>query len=397
MTLLAAYNFDEASGNVLDVTGNGHGFAMNASVTRQTGHTSTGLRHETTAADGAGPTIFGQTAQRTLMCWVKRTSNAVDGWILEMKDGTVSSGVWGFLFSGANVQARTKNPGTTVFTVSAAQPTVNTWYHIAMTFDGTKIHLYFDGVEQGTGTTVTGGVLHSGATIFPFMDTVSSETIIDDVRIYDTALSAAQILADRNTPVTGATTNSGTLVGSFAVPVASMTGAAKATGSVVGTFSSPAVAVTGASKASGSVVASFSSPVVAVAGSGKASGSVAASFSSPVVAASGVGRVNAVLAASFSSPVVSMTGDGTDPATEVTLEGTFAAPTVTFSALAKASGSMIGTFAAPAFSAVGGTPLVNRDILVTIGPGERPATSIAAGPARTRVLAGDFKRTEIGA
>ena len=111
MTLLAAYNFDEASGSILDVTGNGHDFALNASVTRQTGHTNTGLRHETTAANGAGPAIFGQTAQRTLMCWVKRTSNSVDGWIVEMKDSVGDTGVWGFLFTGANVQARTKNPG----------------------------------------------------------------------------------------------------------------------------------------------------------------------------------------------------------------------------------------------------------------------------------------------
>lgn len=205
MTLLAAYNFDEASGAVVDVTGNGHDFTITSNITRQTGHTNTGLRHETTAANSGGPTIFGQTAQRTTMCWVKRTSNSVDGWIVEMKDGVGDTGLWGFLYtsSGAALQARCKNPSSTVFTVQITPPAINTWYHAAMTFDGAKVHLFINGVEQGTGTTVTGGSLHTGATIFPFFDTVGTETVIDDVRVYDTALDAATITTLMGTPVTG--------------------------------------------------------------------------------------------------------------------------------------------------------------------------------------------------
>lgn len=395
MTLLAAYSFDEASGDALDVTGNGHSFALGAGLTRQTGHTNTGLRHESTAANSAGPAIFGQTANRTIMCWVKRTSNSIDGWIVEMKDGVGDTGLFGFLFSGGNVQARLKNTGSTVYTVSTAQPTVNVWYHIAMTFDGSKVHLFINGTEIGTGTTTT-GTLHTGATIFPFMDTVGTETVIDDVRIYDTALNAATITTAMNTPVTGASVDSATLTGSFSSATAAMTGHGTAGGTLSGSFSSATAAATGSGKASGSLAASFSSPVVAVAGTGKASGSVAASFSSPGVDISADSRVNGVLTGAFTSPTATFSGGG-DLTDRGTLDGSFSAPSATFSVRSAVDVSLIGTFTQPVFSAAGGTPVVDRDILVTIGPGERPSTSIAAGPARTRVLAGDFKRTEIGA
>ena len=208
MTLLAAYNFDEASGAVLDVTGNGHDFSIDASITRQTGHTNTGLRHESTAADSLGPAIFGQTASRTLMAWVKRTSNAVDGWILEMKNGTANTGVWGFLYSGSSVQARAKNASNAATFVSVTQPSVNVWHHLAMTYDGTTIRFYIDGTSVGTPAAFAGPVWAS-ATTFPFFDTVGAETVIDDVRVYDVALTQPQIATDMATPVSAGSAFSG--------------------------------------------------------------------------------------------------------------------------------------------------------------------------------------------
>lgn len=209
VTLLAAYNFDEASGAVVDVTGNGHDFTPDAAITRQTGHTNAGLRHESTAANSLGPAIFGQTANRTLMAWVKRTSNGVDGWILEMKNATADTGVWGFLYSGSTIQARAKNSSNVATFASAAQPTVNTWHHLAMTYDGTTIRLYIDGTQAATAAFT--GPIWASATFFPFFDAVSTETVIDDVRIYDAALDATAITADMNAPVTsGGASFSGT-------------------------------------------------------------------------------------------------------------------------------------------------------------------------------------------
>lgn len=393
MTLLAAYSFDTDGS---DATGNGHGFTLGAGLTLQTGHTNTGLRHESTAADSAGPAIFGQTAQRTLMCWVKRTSNSVDGWIVEMKDGGGNTGVWGFLFTSGNVQARTKNPSSTVFTVQTTQPTVNVWYHIAMTFDGTKLHLYINGTEVGTGTTVTGGALITSATIFPFMDTVGTETVIDDVRIYDTALSGAQITTDMNTPVSAGSTNTGTIAATFSSMTAAMAATSKVTGSVSGSMSSVTATAAGIAKATGSVAGTMAGTTASFAGTGKVSAALSGVTSGVSAAFSALGRVNGVLSGVFSAMTAAFSA-GPAPASGV-LDGTMAPVDASFSGLAKASGVINGTFAVPVFAGTGGVPMSNRDILVTIGPGERPATLITAGTAsRTSVTPNDFKRTEIGA
>ena len=51
MTLLYAYNFDEPSGNILDVSGNGRDTVFGGSLSRSaSGHTSKGLSQTTTAA-----------------------------------------------------------------------------------------------------------------------------------------------------------------------------------------------------------------------------------------------------------------------------------------------------------------------------------------------------------
>ena len=375
MTLLAAYNFDEASGNVLDVTGNGHDFAPGAGLTRQTGHTNTALRHESTAADSAGPTIFGQTANRTIMCWVKRSSNSVDGWIVEMKDGGGNTGLFGFLFTGSNVQARCKNPSSTVFTVQTAQPTVNVWYHLAMTFDGAKVHLFINGTEIGTGTTVTGGTLHTGATIFPFMDTVGTETLVDDVRVYDVALSAAQITTDMNTPVSGASVNEGTLSGNFSSVTADITGTTIPAnpGTLAGNFSSPAADMTVTATAEVTVDGTFAAPVTVFDASASASGELDGSFAAPVFSFDGssAGSNDGELNGAFSSPAVDLSGN------------------------ASADVSILGTFSAPVFHAEGGVPLPDRDILFTVVVGTRSAYSLEVGASRTSISIGE-PRTQIG-
>jgi len=394
MTLLAAWNFDEASGNFLDVTGNGHDWAPGAGITRQTGHTNTGARHESTAADSPGPAIFGQTANRTLSCWVKRSSNSVDGWIVEMKNGSAGTGVCGFLFSGSSVQARVKNASNTAFTASFAQPTVNVWYHLAMTYDGTNIRLYFDGVLKAT--TAFTGPIWTSATIFPFFDTVGSETVIDDVRIYDHAQTAAEILTDKDTPVAAASTTTGTLTASFSSPTVAATGSASADAALSASFSSPTVDAAANGSASGVLSGAFSSSVVAGTVDGSASGAIDGTFSSPDSAYSAAGIGTGVLDGSFASPVFSADGSSAE-VNAGELNGSFSSPDATFSVLSEVDVSMIGTFSIPVFAATGGVPMSDRDILVTIGPGERPATSIVAGPARVSIAVDDFQRTKIGA
>src|SRR6185295_1393356 len=79
----------------------------------------------------------------------------------------------------------------------------NTWAHLALTYDGANLRLYVNGSQvssaarTGTIQTSTNPVQIGGDSIY----TQRFAGLIDEVRIYNTALTAAQIQADMNSPV----------------------------------------------------------------------------------------------------------------------------------------------------------------------------------------------------
>lgn len=206
MTLLYAYNFDEASGNILDASGNGREVVYSGNLARTAsaaGHTDKGMSQSTTAIDSNGPSITGlQTANYTVMAWVKRTSNSLDGWFCEFKAS--GSGDRGILFLSGNIQSRARNSGGTVVAASVAQPTAGTWYHAAGTYDGTTLRLFINGAQVATAALTA--PLKSTSTSSHLLDALGTETVIDDVRYYDTALDAATITTLMGTPVGSSTT-----------------------------------------------------------------------------------------------------------------------------------------------------------------------------------------------
>ncbi len=113
--------------------------------------------------------------------------------------------------SGANtvLRFRLKTNGTTstlIATIGAFSE--NTWYHVAATYNGTSMQLFLDGNQVGnmqkTGSLTTNALVDawiggnpSVATGYPW------EGEIDEVRIWNTARTQAQIQATRNTELTG--------------------------------------------------------------------------------------------------------------------------------------------------------------------------------------------------
>ncbi|MFC5268461.1 LamG-like jellyroll fold domain-containing protein [Kribbella qitaiheensis] len=208
MALLYAYSFDEASGNILDASGNGRDTVFGGSLSRSaSGHTSKGITQTSPAADSAGPSITGlQTANCTLMGWVFRTDNSVIGWFGEIKSG--GSGNRGILLGlSGNVGFRCRNSGGTPQTPSVAQPAINGWWHVAGTWDGANVKLFINGTQVAS--TALTGTPHTSGTGSHLMDTLGAETILDDVRYYDTALDAATITTLMGTPVSSGASFSG--------------------------------------------------------------------------------------------------------------------------------------------------------------------------------------------
>lgn len=204
MTLLAAYNFDEASGAVVDVTGNAHGFTPVGNTARTAsgaGHTDKGL-NQTTSSTDAGPAVFGLTANRTMMMWIKSTASVTDGRIFETVAVSDANSIWEFLFRDTAWHLQAWN-ATTFARATTTRPTDSAWHHLAGTYDGTNLRLYLDATLVAT-TALTAPLRTDGTSVNVFH--TCPTTIIDDARFYDVTLTQAQISTLMGTPVTGGIT-----------------------------------------------------------------------------------------------------------------------------------------------------------------------------------------------
>lgn len=200
--LLAAYNFDEASGNVLDVSSQGHGFALSAGTVRTAaGHTNQGLTQDTNLLQ-VGPAVFGLTANRTMMMWIKSTASVSDGRILEYT-ATDGNSIWEFLMRDTLWHLQAWNAGTFA-RATLTRPTDSAWHHLAGTYDGTSLRIYLDGTLMTT--TAFAGPLRTDANAFNIFRNSGNPNTIDDVRFYDTALDAATITTLMAQPVDNMTT-----------------------------------------------------------------------------------------------------------------------------------------------------------------------------------------------
>jgi hypothetical protein len=199
MALVAAYNFDEASGAlVLDRSGSGRDFSLTGSSVRTTGHTGSGLQ-QTVAEIQQGPVITGlNTVNRTVEFWAK--APGVDpSWIMEYhRGGADNTGVFGWLNLSGIFRLRAKNPSDVSFEITLTGDAAN-FHHYAATHDGTTLRAYVDGVQVGAGLSMAFPVWT--ADDLRFLDGAGSAAVLDDVRIYDNVLSAGQIVTDMNTPV----------------------------------------------------------------------------------------------------------------------------------------------------------------------------------------------------
>ncbi len=78
-------------------------------------------------------------------------------------------------------------------------------HHVAGTYDGSLIHLYLDGLEIGSGTAASGDIVYStnvnGGALVIGSDSLYDSTFtylggVDELKVYDHALSASNVLAD---------------------------------------------------------------------------------------------------------------------------------------------------------------------------------------------------------
>jgi hypothetical protein len=209
--LVAAYGFEDGTGNVLtDNSGRGHPGSITGATWTTAGRfgqalTFDGINDWVTIADAADLDL---TSGMTLEAWVYPTALGNGSWrnvlIKERPKGEIYS-----LYASADTNA------PTAYVVRAAQSSValdvrgssqlplNAWSHLTVTFDNATLRIYVDGVQVGA-RAVAGPLLTSSGVLRIGGNKIWGEYFagrIDNVRIYNRALSESQIQTDMSTPV----------------------------------------------------------------------------------------------------------------------------------------------------------------------------------------------------
>jgi hypothetical protein len=210
--LVAAYNFNEASGTIaLDKSGNALHGTLNASVARSTAGKFGGalvFNGSNSRVDVPTDPALDLAANLTMEAWVFPTA-ALSNWstilfreqtnelVYALYAGTPTSRPRGFINIGTSEATERSVAG------SASLP-LNVWTHVAVTYDGATLRLYVNGVTPAGGSVPTTGPMPAGGALRIGGNTIWGEYFvgrIDEVRVYSRALTQPEIQSDMTTPI----------------------------------------------------------------------------------------------------------------------------------------------------------------------------------------------------
>lgn len=251
MALLSEYGFSEGSGaSTADNTGNGYVLTANGTAWTVAGKNGGGAVPSFSGAIGPNSSL----TNWTVMCWVKRTGDITTGWAQILADpaGTF----WLEITQTTNVIDYTSTVGATHSVVGPAL-TADTWYHVAVTGQsGVGTKLFVNGSQVDSVASVSAWNFGSGAWTVATGPDGALPGVVDELRVYDTALDAAAITTAMNTAVTPGSQNA-----AISAPAASVVAGATAP-VVVGTEPQPIEVVAPAAN----VTLGAATPVVSAAG-----------------------------------------------------------------------------------------------------------------------------------
>ena len=203
--LVAAYGFDEPSGTtVTDASGTGNTGTISGATRSTTAKFVRSLSFDgnndwVTVPDANSLDL---TTGMTLEAWVRPTAGSL--WRTAIIKETTGNLVYA-LYSASQVGSALR-PASWIASQGingTAAMALNTWTHLATTFDGATWRLYVNGAQVasralGTAIPVSTGALRFGG------NNIWGEWFqgqLDEIRVYNRGLSAAEVLADRDRPV----------------------------------------------------------------------------------------------------------------------------------------------------------------------------------------------------
>jgi glucose/arabinose dehydrogenase/PKD repeat protein len=203
--LVASYSFNQGSGTtVFDSSGNGNGGTIGTATWTTAGKYGNGLVFNGTSAritinDSASLRL---TSGMTLEAWVN-PQTVTNGWRDVIYKGNDNYYLEATSTNGRPAGGGTFGTGGSSQTFGTSALAVNTWTHLATTYDGVTLTLYVNGVlvssraRSGNIATSTNPLQIGGDAIYGqyFRGT------IDEVRVFNVARTQAQIQSDMTTPL----------------------------------------------------------------------------------------------------------------------------------------------------------------------------------------------------
>ncbi|MGI8685664.1 MAG: LamG domain-containing protein, partial [Acidimicrobiales bacterium] len=205
--LVGAWSFDEGAGTVV---GDASGKANHGSLSNATWNAS-GKYGGAVSFNGTNASVLvpdaatlDLTTGMTIEAWVNPSAAMGNSWRTVVLKEQPGDQVYSLYANGAagrpTGEVFTNNAKSVAGTASVA---ANTWTHLATTYDGANLRLYVNGVLVKTAA-LTGSIKTSASPLRFGGNASWGEWFsgrIDDVRIYNQALTAAQIQTDMSTPI----------------------------------------------------------------------------------------------------------------------------------------------------------------------------------------------------
>ena len=205
---VAAFGFDEASGTTtIDASGKGNAGTISGATRTTTAKFGSALNFDgvndwVTVPDANSLDL---TRAMTLEAWVRPTTLGAYRTVL-IKE-TTGNLVYALYASSRFGSSSVSRPSAWI-DVEGVGPTtalpVNAWSHLASTYDGLTWRFYVNGTQVAT-RAFTAAIPTSTGPLRLGGNNIWSEWFkgqLDEIRVYDRALSAAEVAADRDRPVT---------------------------------------------------------------------------------------------------------------------------------------------------------------------------------------------------
>jgi hypothetical protein len=206
--LVGAWGFDETSGTTaVDSSGKGNAGTLTGATRTAAGKFGRALSF---TADGNWVTVADSasldlTNALTVEGWANPTAGG-DAWRTLAVKETPSGLAWAlYPFGDAGFPSGHAFTSSELWARGTSKLPVNTWSHVAVTYDGSVIRLYVNGVQVAT-RTQSGALITSTRPLRFGGNGVWGEWFrgaLDEIRVYNRALSGAEIQTDMATPVGG--------------------------------------------------------------------------------------------------------------------------------------------------------------------------------------------------